>query len=334
MPIFKEFYLKEYLKSLLIKYNTTEDIAQDVAENLVESSFKGHDSHGVTILPNYIAAIQEGGLNPTAEAKKIVDHGALISFDGQQGFGQFVAKQALQQGIKRAQNYGVAIIGLANAHHLGRIGAWAEKATQANLIAIHFVNVNRCAVAPWQGQSARLGTNPFCVGIPLASKAPIILDFATSKIARNKARIAWEQGLPLKEGCAVDSEGKPTVDPRWLMQSPLGALLPFGEHKGSGLSIICSILGAALTGGQTERHADKGVKTTINNMLSILIDPQFLAGADSHQQEITDLLDWVRHSSEDNTLLLPGEAEQRLYQDRKTNGLFIEDAHWEAITNL
>ncbi|NDL65248.1 malate/lactate/ureidoglycolate dehydrogenase [Acerihabitans arboris] len=336
MPIFQHPFLRDYVAARLTDIQVTPDVAATVADNLVDACLKGHDSHGVTMLPRYIAAISEGGLRPQAQAVVTLDAGAVLSFNGGQGFGQVVGRQAITAGIARAKEYGVAVIGLADAHHLGRIGAWAEQAARAGLVSIHFANVNsRSPVMPWQGQQPRLGTNPFCVGIPVADgRHPLILDFATSIIAGNKARLAWNAGRPLAPGCIVDDRGQPAVDPRWLMTEPFGALLPFGEHKGSGLSVVCSLLGAALTGGMTERHDNRDKKRILNSMLSIIIDPEKLGGAGNYQQEIAGLLDWVRSSREDGALLLPGDAEQEKYEQRLREGIDIDATSWAQLAAL
>ena len=335
MPVFSHSYLREYLRDRLTDIHVAADIASEVANNLVEASLKGHDSHGVSMLPRYIAAIAEGDLHPAARGVKTADFGALLAFDGQQGFGQVVGREVMTQGIERVRETGVAVISLANSHHLGRIGAWAEQAADAGLVSLHFANVNnsRPNVLPWQGVAARLGTNPFCAGIPVEGSQPIILDFATSTIAGNKARIAWNAGKALPPGCAVDNEGQPTTDPRWLMTSPFGALLAFGEHKGAGLSLVCSLLGAALTGGKTERQLEPG-KRIVNSMLSILIDPQRLGGASSYQAEIPELLKWVKSSASDNQILLPGEKAQQAYQQRWQHGIEVDEVSWQQLAEL
>ncbi|RLM13210.1 malate/lactate/ureidoglycolate dehydrogenase [Gibbsiella quercinecans] len=335
MPTFSAPFLRDYVAARLGENGVNQATAEQVAENLVEACLKGHDSHGVSMLPRYLEAIAEGGLNPAASAELLQDNGALLAFDGQHGFGQVVGRQAAAAGIARAAQLGVAVVGLANAHHLGRIGAFAEQAAQAGLVSLHFANVNsRAIVMPWQGQYSRLGTNPFCAGIPQAAGAPVILDFATSAIAGNKARIAWNAGKQVEPGCIVDDAGQPTQDPRWVVQPPLGALLPFGKHKGSGLALVCSLLGAALTGGITERHVASGKKRIINSMLSIYIDPDRLGGAESWRQEVPALLAWVRSSRDDGELLLPGDAERNAYQHRLQHGIEVDEVSWQQLQAL
>lgn len=333
MPVLSAQQLRTLLQHHLLRVDTPADIARQVADNLVEASLKGHDSHGVTLLPRYIQAIEAGDLNPRGELRLLRDEGALLSFHGQRGFGQVLGQKAMDAGIQRARDYGVAIIGIAEAHHLGRIGAWAEQVAEAGLVSLHFANVSApSAVLPFGGQQPRLGTNPLCVGIPRAQGDPVILDFATSAIAGNKARIAWNEGRPLPEGCAVDHLGNPTTDAGSLMQEPRGSLLAFGGHKGAGLSLICTLLGAALTGGQTESHRFPPRPGIINNMLSIIIDPLRLGAGEQYQQEVEAQLAWIHSSG--GEAQIPGEPEARCYARRSVEGISVDAVSWQQFIDL
>ncbi|MEO3739536.1 malate/lactate/ureidoglycolate dehydrogenase [Kosakonia sp. WA-90] len=335
MPLFSHQHLRVLLKQHLVRVNTAPEIAQKVADNLVEASLKGHDSHGVTLLPRYIRAILAGDLNANAELKTVRDTGPILSFEGGHGFGQLLGEQAMTAGIERVRQFGVAIVGLANSHHLGRIGAWAEQVADAGLVSIHFANVAApAAVLPFEGLRPRLGTNPFCVGIPLHNRPPVVLDFATSAIAGNKARVAWNEGRQIPEGCAVDANGQPTTDPGVLMTEPRGALLPFGGHKGAGLSLVCSLLGAALTGGETESHHIPPREGIINNMLSILFDPQRLGAGEHYQQELLAQVDWVRNDQQGRDVQIPGEPERRAYARRQQEGIHIDEVSWREFMAL
>ncbi len=335
MPVFSHVQLRQYLRQHLQAAGVNAAIAGEVTDNLVESSLKGHDSHGVSLLPRYIKAIRAGELNPQATLSLTRDAGPILSYHGNQGFGQVTGRLVIEQAILRVKQFGVCLVGLSHTHHLGRIGAWAEQATAAGLVSLHFANVgSRSAVLPFNGLRARFGTNPFCVGIPVAGKAPLVLDFSTSMVAGNKARIAWNEGRELPPDCAVDSEGNPTRDPRWLMQEPLGALLPFGAHKGSGLSLICSLLGAALTGGETESSPRPTGPGIINNMLSIVFDPALLGAGEQYALAVSDMLAWTYSSRDDDQLLLPGDAEQKHRAFRLEHGIEIDDVSWQQFKSL
>lgn len=335
MPVLSHQQLQSLLEHHLVRVNTPQNSARLVAANLVDASLKGHDSHGVTLLPRYISAILAGDLNPLAKLRVVRDAGPLLAFNGQHGFGQVLGKEVMEAGIERALQFGVAVVSLADSHHLGRIGAWAEQVADAGLVSIHFANVAApSAVLPFDGRHPRLGTNPFCVGVPVTGRRPVILDFATSAIAGNKARIAWNEGREIPPGCAVDAEGNPTTDPRWLMQDPRGALLAFGGHKGAGLSLICSLLGAALSGGETESHQIAPRPGIINNMLSIIFDPARLGAGENYAQEVLAQLDWMHHGQEGRDVMLPGEPEARAYAQRLENGIYVDEVSWQQFEAL
>ena len=131
----------------------------------------------------------------------------------------------------------------------------------------------RPAVAPHGGRAPRVGTNPFAVGMPRQGQEPVIVDFATSRLAVGKIRVALNTGASLPDGVLIDGAGEPTNDPATHFATPKGAILPFGEHKGWALAFACETLAAALTGG-TVQKGPKLRNAVVNCMLSILIDPQ------------------------------------------------------------
>jgi len=333
MPIISPEALRQFAAETLSLAGSSEAEARQVAANLVEADLQGHGSHGVGMIPRYIAAIRENGLRPNSSARLISDLGAILNFDGQMGYGQIVGAQAIAAGITRASQTGVAIVSLANAHHLGRIGAWAEQCAEAGLVSLHFVNVcSRPIVVPWGGTQPKLGTNPICIGFPRPGTEALILDFATSAIAAGKARLAYNKGETLKPGLAVDDQGQPTTAPRFIITPPFGGLLPFGEHKGGGLALISSLLGAALTGSPTERVSDASVMTIVNGMLSIILNPAMLGGADSWNAESASLLDWATAGhGEDAEMQYPGDPERRTKTSRLAEGIPVDEATWAEL---
>jgi len=333
MPLLSADDLRRKSAEILILAGSAEPEAQDVAANLVEANLQGHDSHGVGMIPRYVAAVKEGGLRPNAPARLTADHGAILNFDGQMGYGQIVGAQAMRAGIDRAGQTGVAVVSLANSHHLGRIGAWAEQCADAGFVSLHFVNVcSRPIVVPWGGSQPKLGTNPICIGLPRADAPPLVLDFATSAIAAGKARVAYNKGVPLEPGLAVDDRGRPTCDPGFIIAPPYGGLLPFGLHKGGGLALICTLLGAALTGSPTERVADASRLAIVNGMLSIVLNPAMLGGAASWSDESSLVLDWIgaEHSA-DAEMQFPGDPERRSKARRLAGGIPVDDATWAEL---
>ena len=145
-----------------------------VAENLVTANLTGHDSHGVGMIPRYVDAVLEGGLAVNEHPEIKLDTGVMLRLDGRKGYGQVIGLESMALGIERARKHGTCIVALGNAHHLGRIGHWAEQCVGAGLVSLHFVNViSRPIVAPWGGRDPRFGTNPVCIGVPRAREAAV-----------------------------------------------------------------------------------------------------------------------------------------------------------------
>lgn len=306
-----------------------------VTDNLIQANLTGHDSHGIGMLPRYAESLHEdGGLAANAHVDIRVDHGAMLGLDGQRGFGQVIGHEAMQLGIERAKLHGSCIMALGNAHHLCRIGAWAEMAVAANLISIHFVSVmSRPVVAPWDGADSRFGTNPFCVGIPMGNKPPVLLDFATSVIAQGKTRVAYNKREQLKPGQMIDNLGRPTTDPVFGVKSPLGALKTFGEHKGFGLALVCELLGGALSAGTT-LHGRPENRRIFNGMLTILMDPERLGHADAFTEEAMAFVDWVKASPAiegTQGVKVAGEPERETREQRLRDGVPVDENTWTEI---
>ena len=172
----------------------------------------------------------------------------------------------------------------------GRIGHFAEMATAQGLVSMHFVNVlSRPVVAPWGGGDGRFGTNPCCIGVPLAGAEPFLLDFATSRVAQGKMRVAHNKGERVAPGHLIDEQGRPTDDPGVVVvpqsNGLFGALMTFGEHKGYGMAVACELLGGALTGGGTWHRPADTSRTVLNGMLTVLIDPAKLGTQASFEAE-------------------------------------------------
>ena len=309
--------------------------AKLVAENLVMANLLGHDSHGIGMIPRYIDALLEGGLAANQHPKATLDTGALLALDGCKGYGQTIGFEAMQMAIERAQKHGSCVMVLGNAHHLGRIGHWAEMAVAKGLISIHFVNViSHARVAPYAGRDARFGTNPVCIGIPLPGEAPFLLDMATSAVAQGKMRVAHNKREKVAPGLLIDNDGRPTDDPRYAVVPPLGAILAFGGHKGYGLAVACELLGGALSGGGTWHYEESTKQRVLNGMLAILIDPARLGTATPFQSETRQFLDWLRKGRTApgaDKVRIAGEPERETRAKRERDGVPVDDNTWKEI---
>ena len=331
--------LRTSVTSIIAAAGSAPQEAQAVADNLVLANLSGHDSHGVGMVPRYVEAVLEGGLKPNAAVAVKMDGGSLLALDGQRGYGQVVGEQAMRLAMQRAQDSGSCVMALANAHHLGRIGHFAEMAVERGLVSIHFVNVqSRPVVAPFGGGDGRYGTNPFCVGIPLAGRPPFVLDFATSRVAQCKMRVAHNEGRQVEPGYLIDEKGRPTTNPGVVVVPQpggmFGALLAFGEHKGYGMAVACELLGGALTGSGTWHRPADSLRAVINGMFTIVVDPRKLGTQAGFESEALAFVDWLRQSPPapgSEGVLLAGEPERKARREREVDGIAIDNQTWAEI---
>jgi uncharacterized oxidoreductase len=268
----------------------------------------------------------------------------------------------------RAQQHGSCIMTLGNAHHLGRIGHFAEMAVAQGLVSLHFVNVlSRPVVAPWGGGDGRFGTNPCCIGVPLKGREPsgagpsqgtsappggsavrettsvgathFVLDFATSRVAQGKMRVAYNKGIQVEPGTLIDEHGQPTTEPGVVVvpqsNGLFGALMTFGEHKGYGMAVACELLGGALSGGGTwHRQTDPAVRAVVNGMLTILIDPARLGTQASFEQEAVDFVSWLQAGPVApgfEAVQIAGDPERAMRARRQLEGISVDDQTWQEI---
>lgn len=332
--------LQKAIELILNRSGSSADEALTVSTHLVQANLRGHDSHGVGMIPFYMERVHNEHLVPNQELKVVKDTGSIMMFDGQKGYGQRLAKEAMEQAIARCKETGLVLMTLRNAHHVCRIGTYGEQAVDAGLVSIHFVNVigHEPIVAPYGGSEGRFVTNPICIAMPGTEKTkPIVLDMATSKIALGKARVAMNKGVDLPEGSMITSEGVASNDPNHMFaedKSKLGALLPFGEYKGSGLALFCELLGGGLSGGGTIQPENPRPHATYNNMFNIIIDPTHLVDNDWLSHEVDELVDYVKSAKRDpqtDEVLIAGEPERATTKERTENGVPLAEAAWEGI---
>jgi uncharacterized oxidoreductase len=183
---------------------------------------------------------------------------------------------------------------------------------------VHFVNVpGSVLVAPYGGTERRISTAPFCVGVPRPGQEPIILDFATSVVAEGKVLVASQGGKPLPDNAMVGPNGEINGDPHLLYgdyepkgprnyRQGKGAIRAFGDHKGSGLAVMCELLGGSLTGaGATELRP-----VVTNGMFSFYVDPQRLDVSDFFSADVNRYIDYLKSSKPvkpGGEILIPGE---------------------------
>jgi len=329
--------LEHFAEAVLKAAGSLDDEARTVARHLVAANLRGHDSHGIGMIPTYLHSIKVGALVPNRHASMVKDNGAIRVFDGGKGYGQIIATEAVEWAIDQTRASGVAIFALRNTHHVGRVGAYGEQAAKAGLISIFFVNVLTVSArtAPFGGQEGRYGTDPICITFPATdSSSPVVLDFATSAVAAGKIRVAYNEGKELPPGVYIDEHGRETRDPAVFIRDRKGAMLSFGGHKASGLALVCELLAGALTGSGAIQQSALGSEGVRNGMLSLVFDPGKFIDRLELNGEVDRLIAWVKSAPPlvgTDQVLVAGEPERLTMQRRSKDGISIDARTWEEL---
>ncbi len=336
--------LETYVARIFAAAGCAEDEAQRIAFYLVRANLAGHDSHGVIRVPRYLSWMREGAVRVGIQPDIVQEGTTHAVVDGGFGFGQTVGPFCADLGIAKARKHGLSIVAIRNSGHLGRIGDWPERAADAGIASLHFVNTSGLGllVAPFGSPDRRFSTNPFAAGVPIPGEDPFILDFATSVVAEGKVLVAHQGGKPLPAGALVSDQGAFSTDPELIygrdtganpndMRGGGGAIRAMGEHKGSGLAFLCELLAGALTGSGCAVPAQTRLA---NGMLSFYFRPDVFGTEAAFAAEMKRYLEFFRTArplAPADRVMVPGEPEQRCRAERTTQGIPLTDTTWDSI---
>lgn len=325
---------------LFVAAGATESNATRVTESLVDSSLVGHDSHGVIRILQYLQAIEAGHLDPAAEPKIVKETASTTFVDGKWSFGQVSAEICMKRAIEQAKRQGIAMAGLVNAYHIGRLGEYSEMAQKAGMVGMVLAGgfggvggSNGTGVAPFGGAGAAFGTNPISFGLPAGEEPGAMVDFATSAVAGGKISLARAKGTQLPPNSILDKDGNPTTNPEDFYNG--GMLVTFGGHKGYGLAVVAELLGQALTGGEqcTDEKLGGGVYTK-SGSLFLAIDSGIFRPAKDYATTADATLRHIKAvppAPGFSEVLLPGEPELRTRAQRKAEGISLPDNSWRTL---
>ena len=313
--------LTRLLQRIFVRHGTSESVAQVLAENCASAERDGAHSHGVFRVPGYVSTLNSGWVN--GKAVPIVEDVAsgYVRVDAANGFAQPALAAARSLLVDKARSAGIALLAIHNSHHFAALWPDVEPFAEEGLVALSVVNSMTCVV-PHGADRPLFGTNPIAFAAPRADGPPIVFDLATSAIAHGDVQIAARKGERLPPGMGVDSLGQPTQDPKAILEG--GALLPFGGHKGSALSMMVELLAAALTGGNFSFEFNwsehPGARTPWTGQLVIVIDPSKTAGQ-SFAERSQEL---VRQMHAAGLRRLPGDRRHRTRAKSQQTGIEMD----------
>ncbi|VVN81463.1 Ldh family oxidoreductase [Pseudomonas fluorescens] len=323
--------LSHLLQQIFERHGTSSEVARILADNCARAQRDGSHSHGVFRIPGYLSSLASGWVD--GQAQPIVEDLAsgFVRVDAANGFAQPALAAARELLIEKARSAGIAVLAIRNSHHFAALWPDVEPFARQGLVALSVVNSMTCVV-PHGAQRPLFGTNPIAFAAPRADGEPIVFDLATSAIAHGDVQIAARKGEQLPPGMGVDSQGQPTRDPQAILAG--GALLPFGGHKGSALSMMVELLAAALTGGNFSFEFDwskhPGAQTPWTGQLMILIDPS-KAGGNSFASRSEEL---VRQMHAVGLERMPGDRRYQAREKSRSAGIPLAAAELKKLREL
>ncbi|HGM5581440.1 TPA: Ldh family oxidoreductase [Pseudomonas putida] len=323
--------LQDVLQRIFQLHGCSEPVAKALAANCASAQRDGAHSHGVFRIPGYVSTLASGWVDGRAVPQVSDVAAAFVRVDAKGGFAQPALAMARPLLVEKARHAGIAVLAIHNSHHFAALWPDVEPFAEEGLIALSVVNSMTCVV-PHGARKPLFGTNPIAFAAPCQGLAPIVFDMATSAMAHGDVQIAAREGEQLPPGVGVDAQGEPTTDPKAMLDG--GALLPFGGHKGSALSMMVELLAAGLTGGHFSWEFDwaqhPGAKTPWTGQLIIVIDPSKAEGGRFAERSRA----LVEQMQAAGLSRLPGERRfsERTVSERE--GVAVGEAEWNRLRTL
>ena len=344
--------LEAFSTRLLQASGAPEDAAALVAESLVLSDLRGHHSHGTRRIPSYVSdslqAREDGyGIDPTARPTVESEGPTHALVDGRDGFGQLAGRRAVELAVEKAHENGIAMVGVRDSTHLGRIGEWSERAAERGLLFTAYVYNHGRVVAPPGSAQRRYSTNPISYGIPTfdALEFPVMLDIATSQVAHGKTGEFAARGDPLPESWTITEDGGSVTDARAFREGA-GALLPLGGlvsgYKGFGLAMVAELLGGIT--GDAPVHGEAETNRGCAAMF-VAVDPTLVTTRAVIEERVLALREYLAETEYSETIpmgpvaygdeaLLPGEPEYLTERAGREHGVPLSEADVAMLCDL
>lgn len=283
-----------YSEALFAAAGLEAEKAAMVAPLMVEADLMGHTTHGLQLVPAYLAALADGSMTPAGQPDVISDRGPVVAWDGRRLSGVWLTASAVDLAVERARQYGTCTVTIRRSHHIACLAAFLERATSKGMmVTLASSDPSVASVAPFGGTRAVYTPDPIAVGIP-TSGDPILVDISASITTNGLTGRLHKEGRILDHEWLIDAGGNPSRDPAVLFTDPPGTILPVGGldhgHKGYGLALTVEALTQALAGhGRADPPEGWGAGVWVQ-----VQDPAAFSGDDAFTRQTDHLAEICR----------------------------------------
>jgi len=334
MPTIDADTLRALVRDVYLRIGAPDEVARIVSDYQVETNPVGHDSHGCLSMPRFVADVRSGKIVPDAMPRIERRDGPTALMNGRRGFGQLTATRGTRLAIDLARDQGIGAVAITDCNHVGALWGYVETVVGEGMVGLIACSAGPRggSMVPFGGVKAVLAGNPIGFGVPGGSGPPLVTDMSTAVAAGGKVLMALQSGRKIPDHWVLDAEGKPTTEPGAFMTPDLrmiGAMRPFGGHKGYALAIFAEVLGAILT-GYGPAYRDDYVEG--NGTFIVAVDVARFVDLDSFRADVDAFFARIKAAPRDEhtqEILIPGEMELRTR--RRVEGIPFEDGTWRTI---
>ena len=326
--------LQEFARDLLTGVGLARDMAEVVAEVLLEGDLLGHDTHGLALLASYLRELEAGTMTKRGGHRVVEERRASALWDGDRLPGPWLTRLAIDDAIEKARECGTGTVVIRRSHHIACLAAYLTRATERGFVLLlSCSDPNAASVAPHGGTRAVFTPDPIAFGFPTEAD-PVLIDLSASLTTNGMTARLQKRGERLAHPWLLTADGEATDDPAVLFSEPRGTILPTGGvdagHKGYALALIVEILTGALAGfGRADPKEGWGATVLVQ-----AIDPAAFGGLGAFKREA----EWIAQACRDNPpragfekVRLPGERALQRRCDQLKQGV---ELHSDILPSL
>lgn len=328
--------IEDFMRRILLSEGVINSVAGYVVRGLVQTSLRGVDSHGIRLFPHYLQVLKAGRINPNPKYKFSQTSSSTGVLHADHTYGHAAGMEAVNKAIELANSAGSGHVAVKNSSHFGAAAFYTLEIANHDMIGMSFTHADSLMLT-YNSIETFLGTNPLCFAAPCDNEEPFCLDMATTMINFNKVTQLRENKTPAPLGTGADIDGNETTDSEKIV-----ALLPIGQYKGFGLSLMIEIFCSILTGMPYGKNITRMYKDPLEKkrylghfFSAIRID----CFEDLHKFKIRmrKLLEDIRNQPrkhQDVAVQVPDDPEKAFFRKRSVEGIPITSFDWEAFMEL
>lgn len=323
MTYFHHDLLREFCLKILTNLGVSQADAYSTSDNLVSADLRGVDSHGVSRMPIYVERIENGLVSKKSNFTIIKEHRATLMIDAKNSMGAAVSVKIMKAAIEKAKSSGVALVTVNNSNHFGMASYFASMALEHSFIGFATTNAPS-TMAPYGGIEPYFGTNPIACAIP-SSSIPVVVDMATSVVARGKIILAAKKGDDIPLNWAITKSGEPTTNAKEALE---GTVLPFAGPKGYAFAMLSDIFSGILSGGLfgpqiNNLYSNNQTSQKVGHFFAV-VDPDCFIGRNELVAQVDEMIKQIKISPKAKgvkEIFIPGEIEFITMKKREEEGI-------------